>query len=292
VTVIGALEITPLGGYIGAEITGVPLASVTDAQVAAIKDALFEHHVVFFRDQDLSDDEHYALAARFGEVTPESSMVSPDARFQIVEDTEDNPPHTDEWHTDMSSQACPPALAFLSAQVIPPRGGDTVWVDLCAIYDALSPAMQHFVEGLHVRHYVGPNFRAAVAQNIVAKTHGDYAAVRTQLDERYEGVGAVHPLVRTHPVTGRQALYLSPRFVHSIVELTPVESAALLGFLNTYLDDHNFQVRWRWQTHDLAIWDEASTAHRALADHFHRGPQHRLMRRCTVNGTEPFFRKA
>jgi taurine dioxygenase len=288
-TAAAGLRVTLLGGYIGAQIDGVDLADPSDAEVAAIAEVLYERHVVFFRAQDLSDDEHFALAGRFGPVTSESSAVSPDARFQFVEDTGDNPPHTDEWHTDMSCWERPPALALLSGRVIPPSGGDTIWVDLCAIHDALSPTMQAFVAGLHLRHYVGPNFRAAVAQNIVATSQADYAVVRAQLDERYEAVTAVHPLVRTHPVTGRPALFLSPRFAQSIVELTPHESAGLLGMLDTHLDDPNFQVRWRWAPNDLAIWDEAATNHRALADHFHLGPQHRLMRRCTVEGGVPFF---
>jgi taurine dioxygenase len=286
----GAVDLTPLSGHIGAELSEMDLRDPSDDDVARIRAALNDHHVVFLRGQVLSDDEHYALAARFGRVTTESSATN-GARFQMVVDAEDNPPHTDQWHTDMTCWEEPPSLALLCARIIPVVGGDTIWVSLCAIHDALSSTMRSFVEGLHVRHYVGPQFRDAVALNIASNTGGAMTAIRSGLDERYAETYAVHPLVRTHPITHRPALFLSPRFEHSIEELHPEEGAALLAHLHTYLDDPNFQVRWRWQVNDIAIWDEATTNHRALADHFYPKAQNRLMRRCTVAGDRPFFKK-
>jgi taurine dioxygenase len=286
---ITAARVVPITADIGAEIRDVDVRDLDDRAVDEIRAAIHRHRVVFLRDQDITDDEHVAFAERFGTVTAERG-VNADARFQIVEDTAENPPHTDQWHTDMTCWERPPAMAFLSARVVPETGGDTVWVNLCSAYWALSPAMRAFVDGLHVRHIVGPKYRDAVAQVIAANTHGDRVEIRRQLDDRYEGEHAVHPLVRTHPVTGEQALFLSPRFAEAIVELAPDESAAVLAMLDRLLDDQNFQVRWRWRANDLAVWDEAATNHRALADHFLHGPQHRLMRRCTIAGTAPFHR--
>jgi len=176
----------------------------------------------------------------------------------------------------------------LSAIDIPLYGGDTMWVSLPAIHDALSPVMQDHVSRLRQRHGVVGGYRAAMEGHL----HRDGLS-SDEIRARIEAAAALqtndHPLVRTHPRTGRRCLYLSPRFSDGIVGVPHEESVALLAFLHGCLDDPNFQIRWRWQPNDLAIWDEVATAHRALADHFAIEPQYRRMRRCTVAGTAPYF---
>jgi taurine dioxygenase len=263
---------------LGAEVRGVRLGGpLADRTVRDIHRSLLEHHVLFFRDQDLSDDEHLALAARFGEVSvfPIARLLAGSevaARVSYIEDTEASPPDADSWHTDVTWIATPPAAAFLSARVIPPIGGDTIWSSLFAAYERLSPALQAFCEQLFVEHHYGPVFEAAITrllgEDVAHRLRAAHPAVR-------------HPLVSTHPVTGRKALYLSGYFMRAIAGLHPEESDVLLVYLKSLIDDPNLQVRWRWRANDLVIWDERCTNHRALSDHY---PQHRIMRRCTVNG--------
>jgi taurine dioxygenase len=150
-----------------------------------------------------------------------------------------------------------------------------MWASLFGAYDALSPRMQDFCSTLHVRHHSGDDFHAALAR-VAGQEIADRVA------EAYPPVE--HPLVRAHPVTGRPALWISGLFMQEVIELNEAESAALLGYLQTLVDDPNHQVRWHWRVGDLAVWDEASTNHRALSDHF---PQRRAMRRCTVVGDKP-----
>ncbi len=271
--------VTPVNAVIGAVVEGVDLADMSDEQFALIDQALLDHQVLFFHDQDLSDDQHLAFAARFGEpsVFPVSKVLGADTRLQYIEDTEASPPDADGWHTDVTWIAEPPQVAVLSARLIPDVGGDTLWASMTAAYEALSPTMQALCAGLTVRHHRGADFDAAVGRFL---DDGQMAA----LDAAYQPVE--HPLVRTHPRTGRPALFVSGLFMDQIVGLTRPESDALLAFLLHHAEDPNFQVRWRWRADDLAVWDERCTNHRALSDHF---PRHRIMRRVTVDGDRPVY---
>jgi taurine dioxygenase len=273
------IELSPLTAAIGARVHGVHLGRLDDEGFQAIHAALLEHHVLFFREQHLSDDEHLALATRWG--TP---MVFPVARLtggaeplSRIEDSAEHPPDADEWHTDITWWSEPPKVGILSALDIPPVGGDTLWCSLHAAYDALSEPMRRFCETLRVVHRPGRRF---VEVNM--RIHGP--EIGPLIVERCSG--AVHPLVRTHEETGRQALFLS-FFMEEVVGMHRAESDLLLGYLGHLAEDPNRFVRWRWQVGDVAIWDERCTEHRALADHY---PRHRLMRRCTVEGDAPFFR--
>jgi taurine dioxygenase len=272
--------VTPVTGAIGAVIDGVDLtAPLDEATVHAVRDALHAHSVLFFHGQDLDEDQQIAFASSFGTVAPYAltRMLGGDRLTSIIEDTADSPPDADGWHTDVSWVAEPPAYAVLNAKVIPPTGGDTMWASLFAAYDALSPVMQQLCDQLTVRHHAGADFHQRI-ERTVGKEIAD------RVDREFPPVE--HPLVRTHPVTGRRALWVSGRFMDQIVGMHRDESDAFLGYLNGYVENPNFCVRWRWQPDDLAMWDEASTNHRALSDHY---PQHRVMRRCTVEGTRPFF---
>jgi taurine dioxygenase len=269
------IEVTPVTAVIGAQVDGVHLGAIDDQQFTEIHDALLTHLVLFFRDQDITDEQHLAFAARFG--TP---SVYPIARMlgatkpgvSVIEDTSESPPDADGWHTDVSWLPEPPQVAVLRADVIPDSGGDTLWASLYAAYDRLSPEMQRVCDGLTVHHDQGPEFHAAIERNLGTETADRVAR---------EYPGADHPLVRTHPVTGRPALFVSGMFMRAVVGMNADESEALLAFLRTRLDDPNVQCRWRWRPNDVAVWDERATNHRALSDHY---PQYRRMRRITVDG--------
>jgi taurine dioxygenase len=271
---------TTLTAAIGAVIDGVDLTQPLDDDTARmLRDALHEHSVLFFHGQDLSEDEQVAFASNFGTVSPYAltKMLGGTSLASTIEDTADSPPDADGWHTDVTWVAEPPAYAVLNAKVIPERGGDTIWSSLFAAYDALSPVMQRLCDQLTVRHHAGQDFHERITRAIGEETADRVAREFPPVE---------HPLVRTHPVTGRRALFVSGRFMDQIVGMHRDESDALLGFLNHHIENPNFCVRWRWAEGDLAVWDEASTNHRALSDHF---PAHRAMRRCTVDGTRPYF---
>jgi taurine dioxygenase len=190
--------------------------------------------------------------------------------LHVIEDTEESPPDADGWHMDITWVDEPPKLAILAALVIPSYGGDTIWTDLYGAWDQLSPVMKGILGPLQVHHAPGETFWEALnrASNL------DVAELRQAFP------GAVHPLVRDHPVTGRTVLNLSGYFMESIVDMHPAESNWLLAWLSARVEDPNLQIRWRWREGDVAIWDEYSTNHRALSDHY---PLHRRMRRCTVD---------
>ena len=251
-------------------------------ELASIHSALTERQVLFFRGQDLTPEEHLAFAAQFGvlSVDPVSRLKDSPKVLSYIEDTEDRPPAEFPWHTDLSWLSETPAYGVLNARVIPHQGGDTIWINLFAAYDALPPETKQQVEHLELRHRPKPHYFETVRRH-----HGD--EITDRLIE--ENPPVAHPLVRSHPLSGRPALFLSPLYADSLVGLSPEASSSLLASLDQQLDNPEFQVRWQWQEHDLVIWDEASTNHRALGDHY---PSHRRMQRCSVEGSRPFFRAA
>jgi taurine dioxygenase len=280
--VSGTLTLTPVTSAIGAVVTGIDLrAPVTDEQRRELHDALARHLVLFFRGHDLTDDEHLAFASTFGppNVFPTTRARGLDQPLEWIEDGPESPPKTDLWHTDVAFLAAPPDVAVLSMRETPPTGGDTLWANLYAAHDALSPAMRELVADLEQDLHPGPNFEATTTMMFGADVY-------LRVAEEFRG--ARHPLVRVHPVTGRPALYLCGAYVRGITGLHDDESDALLGFLRSRLDDPNLQCRWRWQLHDVAVWDERCTNHRALSDHF---PARRVVRRCTVGAGVPAGRR-
>ena len=174
--------------------------------------------------------------------------------------------------------AAPPAFGVLNVRVVPDQGGDTIWVDLFAVYEALPAELKRRVRQLRLRHRPQPHFFETVRRH-----HGEEIADRLVA----ENPPVEHPLVRTRPFDGRPALFLSPLYADSLVGLSPSRSISLLASLERYLDEPRFQIRWQWEQHDLVIWDEASTNHRALGDHY---PRHRRMQRCSVEASAPSFR--
>ncbi len=271
-----ALEVEPLFEDFGAVVRGVDFRD-PDA-TKPLQDLVHAHGLIFLRDQRLSDAEHIAAARRFGElgVYPLQAAAGAFEPLEFIEDGPDDPPKADGWHSDVSWIEKPPVMAFLSMLEVPDLGGDTMWVDTAKAWDALSPAMQRIVADLSIYHDISEANRQIFlrkwGQAIIDETKAKY------------GMGAEHPLVRAHPVTGRRSLYLAGYFMRHVVGLHPAESDALLRFLMAHATAPERAVRWRWRVHDLAIWDERRTMHRALGDHF---PRRRRVRRCTVLGERP-----
>lgn len=272
------IEITALTSNIGAVVSGADLrAPLAPQAVDQLKQALRDHLVIFFRDQDLREDEQLAFAANFGPSVTASIDRRPGSTpmmFVTLEDNADSPPKADRWHTDVPFVATPPNYAFLSMQHAPPTGGDTLWASLYAVHDGLSPAMQALAASLTLDLGLGASAQAILdlyGEEYYNEVVVPFASVR-------------QPLVRVHPDTGRRALYLCGSFMNGIVGMKPHESAALLRMLAAKLDDPNVQCRWKWRQHDLAVWDERCTNHRAMSDHY---PAYRKVRRCLAGEEVP-----
>lgn len=275
-------EVVPLTSKIGAEIRGVDLGrDLDDEQVAAVRRALLDHLVLFFRDQEVTPAAELAFASRFGRpMVPHGPEPTEgegiDRYFATLEDNPGSPPKADFWHTDVAFVARPPDIAVLAMLDTPPVGGDTLWLNLYEVYDSLSPTMQEVVSLLDLELDLGEPLRRAV--------------INMQGEAEYNRIAAAtpkvrHPLVRIHPETGLRALYMCGAFMRGISGMEPAESQVILDLLRSKLNDPNLQVRWRWRPGDVAMWDERCTNHRANSDHAPAG--HRLVRRCLVGSAVP-----
>ena len=278
-----AITATPYGTTFGAVVEGVDFDDLSEDTVQRIHDLLLEHQVIFFRECHITAEQQETLARAFGtpSVYPVTRAVNPDSEdlpfMSEIRDSEDDPPNADGWHTDITWIPEPPKIAILSALEIPETGGDTLWADIYHAYDELSPKMQEICESLTILHEVSPTILNATYNR------GGDEAVRFVRDH-FPPVP--HPLVRTHPETGRKALFVAGGFMIAVEGMSEEESKMFLDWLNGYISNPNFHLRWSWTEGDLAIWDERCTNHRALSNHY---PQNRRMRRCTVDGDTPYL---
>jgi len=271
-----AFEVERLAGALGAEVHGVDLARPLDpAAKRALHDAWMQHQVLFFRDQAISVDQHKAFARNFGElhVHPVLQQMAEQGHPEIVvlESDASRPIVADRWHSDVTFEKCPPNGSILRAVAVPAAGGDTMWASMYAAWEALSDAMQRLLSGLTAFHD-GGGFRR------IAKDE----AQRKDLEARQN---AVHPVMRTHPVTGRKALFVNSVFTKGIVGMKPAESRALLHFLYEHIATPDFSCRFRWRKDSIAMWDNRCTQHRVLADAL---PEYRRMERVTLIGDAPY----
>jgi len=278
------IRLRPVSGNIGAEVTEVDLRNLDEEAFAEIHHALLENEVLFFPGSKLDDESQMALAHRFGQpsVFPLLKLMGETGpTFQVIEDGPDSPNEADYWHTDVTWTEEPPKIALLRAGVVPQSGGDTMWGSMTAAYDALSSLMQERLAGLEVVHD-NESFIEAVGRKM-----GGTEESRKLLGELREAYPPVtQPLIRTHPETGRRAIFWGGDFMKWVVGLGLQESEMLLGFLRDHIGSPRFHCRWSWTPGDLAIWDERSTVHQVVNDHF---PQCRSVHRCVVDGDRPFF---
>jgi taurine dioxygenase len=271
---VSPVTVRPLTPTIGAEITGVDLAALDDATYRAIHDAFIRHQVVFFRDQDISIEAHKAFGARFGalDVHPNDPGLEGHPEVMIIHADEKSKRVAGEmWHSDVSCAAEPPMGSILRMLVAPPAGGDTLFASMYAAYEALSPRMQSYLEGMTALHEGGPYYREV--NRIIGRDDGGKAYPQAE-----------HPVVRTHPVSGRKALYVNSMFTTRLLGVSPEESDAVLHFLFEHVKNPQFQCRFRWRPHSVAFWDNRCTQHYAVWDYY---PGVRSGYRVTVRGDRP-----
>lgn len=276
-----SITTTGLTGALGAVVEGVDLRD-PGADFDGVLQALLDHEVLIFPEVHLSEAEHLRLGCRFGvpSVYPVAAILgATEPTMTVLEDGPDSPNAADEWHTDVTWTAAPPAYALLHMEVAPELGGDTLWVSATKAYEALSRPVQDFLSGLRVVHH-----HEGFARRVAEKAGEARDVILEGLARDHPPVE--HPLVRTHPETGRRALLFAPRFISHVVGLTPAESRAVLDLVGDHVKDVALQCRWHWSDGDLAIWDERSTLHRSAADHW---PQRRVIRRLEIEGDRPFF---
>jgi taurine dioxygenase len=274
-------EIVPLNPVIGAEIHGLDLSKpLGERTVAGIKKALLDHQVIFFRGQELDPDSHMRLAGIFGELEPPHPIfpkIESHPQIAVLENDENRPPETNIWHTDVTWRDKPPLGSVLYGAEIPASGGDTMWASMTALYEALSPSMQKMLEGLRAVHSI-----AVFANSGNYETSQD-AEKMMEVLKLYPPQS--HPVIRTHPETGKKALFVNATFTTHIEGLPLDESAAILKFLAEKVKTPEFQVRFKWEKGSVAIWDNRATQHYAVADYY---PQYRRMHRITINGDVPY----
>ncbi|HET6369275.1 MAG TPA: TauD/TfdA family dioxygenase [Pseudomonadales bacterium] len=274
-----ALVVEPVAGALGAELSGVdltrPLSSET---VAAIRRAWLEHGVIFFREQDLPPATFLEFARQFGEPIeypfvkglPEHPEIIP-----VLKLAGERINFGGLWHSDTTYLDLPPMASMLIAREVPPAGGDTLFASMYLAYEALSEGMKRLLEGLR-----GINSSASAD---ASKTREDRLKDNAREDARTEYV-AHHPIVRTHPETGRKALYVNVGHTVGIEGLSREESAPILDYLFRHQIRPEFTCRFRWRPRSIAVWDNRCVQHNAVNDyHGHR----RLMHRITLGGDKP-----
>jgi len=272
-----AIQITPLTPAIGAEVSGVDLAAPAPGDVAAVRDALTSHQVLFFRDQpELAPAAQVAFAAQFGPLHTHPAAPQMDGQpeiFVIHAHRESRVANGNGWHTDVSCDERPPMATLLQLHVLPASGGDTLFASMYAAYDSLSERMRGFLADLTATHASEHVYRGRYADRGVDDAGRVYPS-------------AVHPVVRTHPWSGRPALYVNPSFTTRINELSADESQALLDYLFRHQQRPEFQVRFRWTANAVAFWDNRCTQHFALWDYW---PEERRGHRVTIEGERPYY---
>ncbi len=267
------IELQPLGATIGAEISGVDLGNLDDATFAEIERAFLEYKVIFFRDQDLSTEDHLAFARRFGELEEHPFLKSKQGYEKIVEFAKDEKVIGVEnaWHQDVTWRKQPSLGSVLRAVDVPAVGGDTLFADMCAAYEGLDEGVRERIDNAFAIHDFSFSFGLAMSEEQLAEYQAKFPPAR-------------HPVVRTHPVTGRRCLYVNAIFTSHIEGMPRAESDALLDLLYHQADVPEYQCRFRWQKNSIAFWDNRSVQHYAASDY---DPQRRVMERVTVIGDEP-----
>jgi alpha-ketoglutarate-dependent taurine dioxygenase len=284
----------PLAAAMGAEIRGADLARLTDAQFAEIEDALFRHKMVYLRGQHIGHAEHHAFSRRFGPFA-EDAYTDGMPGFRevqpIIKEADDRSAHVfgSGWHTDSPFLEEPPAITILRSVETPPYGGDTMWANAALALTMLPEDTRNAIAGLRVRFsmrdvlasaQVNAEERDSPIGRLVATR--SLSALPEGLQRKVEG--AVHPLVRTHPRTGEQSLYLDPSYAIGIEGMSQSEGAALLKMLCDHLTQPAFTCRLRWEPDMVALWDNRLCVHQAFNDY---DGFRREMYRTTVAGETP-----
>ena len=263
-------QLTPI---IGAEIGGVDLAHPSNHQLDEIHRALAENQVIFFRDQTLTPEQHLDFGRNFGplHLHPAAPHAPGHPELMVIHADKDSPRANGEnWHSDVSCDELPPLGSILYIKTCPPHGGDTLFASMYAAYEALSERMRTYLDGLTALHDGEQVYR------------GLYANYGVAVKPAYPR--AEHPVVRTHPVTGRKALYVNRGFTRRIIGIPRDESEGVLRYLYEHMENPLFQCRFRWRANSVAFWDNRCVQHHAMWDYW---PHTRSGFRVTVRGERP-----
>ncbi|MFF1695794.1 TauD/TfdA dioxygenase family protein [Streptomyces sp. NPDC058257] len=272
------LTVQKVGGRIGAVLSGVRLGGDLDeATVAAVRAALLEHKVVFFRDQrHLDKESHEAFARLLGTPVAHPTVPSVDGRYALGIDNEHGG-RANQWHTDVTFVPAYPAFSILRAEVIPPYGGNTLWSNTAAAYKDLPEPLRVLadsVRGVHTNDYDYAASRPGASSAALDQHRKVFTAVKFQTE---------HPVVRVHPETGERTLILG-NFLQKLSGFRAADSRALIGVLQSHVERPENTVRWQWRAGDVAIWDNRATQHYGVDD---SDDHERTLRRVTIDGDVP-----
>ena len=273
-------QLTPYSPTIGGEISGIDLRQpLTDDQVEGIRAALLDRKVLFFRDQNITTDQHLDFARNFGDLEVHPFAPHKDGYPEILAITHDrdHPGQENGWHSDVTWRQQPSLGSVLRCIECPPRGGDTLFADMYAAYDGLPAVIQELVEGrLALHDFEG--FRARL------RKRGATEAELEDFNKAYPN--PAHPLIRSHPETGRKGIYVNAAFTKHIIGMEREESARLLAILYHQASMPEYQCRFHWAANSMAFWDNRACQHYAASDYW---PQIRRVERATIIGDTPFY---
>ena len=272
-----ALQIKKVTRVIGAEVSGVSLKDPLQPEDrAAIEAALLEHHVLFFRNQDITPEEQVEFSRQFGTIStpPFTPKYSKSPDYIVLDQTTPEGEGADNWHSDNTFMAEPPLGSILKAVLLPKTGGDTCFANMVVAYEALSEPIRKMLDGLEAEHDITKPLQKAIAA-------GHSEAKLSDVQAKWPPVQ--HPVVRTHPVTGNKALFVNGNSTTRLLGISARENQMLLPFLLDHVRSPAFQCRFRWDAHSIAFWDNRSTQHYAVPDYRER----RIMHRVTLAGDRP-----
>ncbi len=265
------ISVAKVSPAIGAVVSGVQLADIDDETYSEIRRALNENCAIFFRDQHMTPEQHIAFGRRFGDLDIHPAAANSTGHEEILviaADENSSRANGEAWHSDVSCEPQPPLGSILYMKEIPPVGGDTLFASMYSAYDALSDRMKEYLHGLVAVHD-GNHVYKGLYQGVADKPSYPMAK---------------HPIVRTHPETGRLSLFVNRSFTTHIVGIPKDESDAILGYLFDHVEHPNFQTRFVWEENSVAFWDNRSAQHRAIWDYW---PHRRYGHRVTVKGDTP-----
>jgi len=274
------ITITPRSPTIGAEIGGIDLGGeLSDETIGVIRAALLDYKVIFFRDQDITTEQHLAFGRRFGELEVHPFAINKPEYPEVLAITHDadNPGRENGWHSDVTWRLQPSLGSILRCIECPPVGGDTLFADMYAAYDGLPQRIKERVEGRVARHDFA-HFRKLM------RHRGASDDEVAEMEATYPN--PEHPVIRTHPETGRKGIYVNNAFTQEIVEMDPDESAELLTILYAQAAFPEYQVRFTWEPNSIAFWDNRACQHYAASDYW---PNVRRVERVTIVGDTPYY---
>lgn len=269
------IEVKKVTGGCGAEVLGVDLANLSNSDMEAVRQAYIDHGVIFFRDQSITPEEHIAFARRWGDIVINRYFPADQTYPEIAEVRKEKAQTVNiggGWHTDHSYDPDPAMGSILVARQLPETGGDTMFASMYAAYDALSPGLKKTLEGMRAMHSAMKAFGASGYYQ-----GGDQSKMKVENEMKEVS----HPVIVTHPESGRKALYVNLAFTTRFDGWTVQESAPLLNYLIQHGSSPEFACRFQWAEGSIAFWDNRATWHYAINDYH---GQERLMHRITVKG--------